>query len=258
MFTMGVDIGSTSSKAVIMRDGSEVLAKKVVSLGTGTAGPAQVVAEAMAEAGLTREDISVLVATGYGRLTFPGADFQVSEVTCHGRGISYLLPAARTVIDIGGQDAKALRINESGRLINFVMNDKCAAGTGRFLDVMARILGIPVDGLGDLSAQADHPVSISNVCTVFAESEVISHLAASEKLSNIAAGIHTSVARRVASLVLRVGVEEEVAMSGGVALNQGIVRAMQNELGRTVHVHPDAQLAGAFGAALLAYEKAGQ
>ncbi|WP_251448771.1 acyl-CoA dehydratase activase [Vermiculatibacterium agrestimuris] len=255
MITMGVDVGSTSSKAIILQDGSEILAKTVVNMGTGTQGPGQATEQALAQAGLCRENIGCMVATGYGRLTFPGADHQVSEVTCHGRGIGFLLPEVRTVIDIGGQDAKALQINSRGKLMNFVMNDKCAAGTGRFLDVMAKVLGVPVEGLGQLSAQSEHPVSISNVCTVFAESEVISHLAAGAKLSDIAAGIHISVARRVAALAMRVGIEGQVAMSGGVALNQGVVRAMEMELKRPVLVHPDAQLAGALGAALLAAER---
>ena len=251
MITMGVDVGSTSSKAIILQDGSEILAKTVVNMGTGTQGPGQATEQALAQAGLCRENIGCMVATGYGRLTF----HQVSEVTCHGRGIGFLLPEVRTVIDIGGQDAKALQINSRGKLMNFVMNDKCAAGTGRFLDVMAKVLGVPVEGLGQLSAQSEHPVSISNVCTVFAESEVISHLAAGAKLSDIAAGIHISVARRVAALAMRVGIEGQVAMSGGVALNQGVVRAMEMELKRPVLVHPDAQLAGALGAALLAAER---
>ena len=239
MITMGVDVGSTSSKAIILQDGSEILAKTVVNMGTGTQGPGQATEQALAQAGLCRENIGCMVATGYGRLTFPGADHQVSEVTCHGRGIGFLLP----------------EINSRGKLMNFVMNDKCAAGTGRFLDVMAKVLGVPVEGLGQLSAQSEHPVSISNVCTVFAESEVISHLAAGAKLSDIAAGIHISVARRVAALAMRVGLEGQVAMSGGVALNQGVVRAMEMELKRPVLVHPDAQLAGALGAALLAAER---
>lgn len=255
MITMGVDVGSTSSKAVILQDGKEILAKAVVPMGTGTSGPEQATEQALAQAGTTRDKIDCLVVTGYGRLTFPGADHQVSEVTCHGRGIGFLLPETRTVIDIGGQDAKALQINGKGKLMNFVMNDKCAAGTGRFLDVMAKVLGIPVEGLSGLSAQAEQPVSISNVCTVFAESEVISHLAAGAKLSDIAAGIHISVARRVAALALRIGIEGQVAMSGGVALNQGVVRAMEAELKCPILVHEDAQLAGALGAALLAAER---
>ena len=256
MLTMGVDIGSTSSKAVVLRDGMEVLARRVVGLGTGTAGPQRVYQAALEEAGITRQGIAHLTVTGYGRLTFPDADSQVSEVSCHGKGLSFLLPSVRTVIDIGGQDAKALRINERGGLVNFVMNDKCAAGTGRFLDVMARILDVPISGLGELSERSEHPVSISNVCTVFAESEVISQLASGAPLEDIVAGIHLSVARRVAALAMRIGIEDEVAMSGGVAKNSGVVRAMSAELGRPIQVHPDAQLAGAYGAALLAYQKA--
>ena len=255
MITMGVDVGSTSSKAVLLEDGQRVLSKAVVPLGTGTAGPDRVFTQALDQAGVTRQAVAHLTVTGYGRLTFPGADSQMSEVSCHGRGMAFLLPGVRTVIDIGGQDAKALRISDRGGLNNFVMNDKCAAGTGRFLDVMARVLGVPIGELGGLSAQSTQPVSISNVCTVFAESEVISHLAAGAPLADIAAGIHISVARRVAALALRIGVEPQVAMSGGVALNQGVVRAMEAELKCPVLVHPDAQLAGAFGAALLAFDK---
>ena len=256
MITMGIDIGSASSKAVILEDGERVLARQVISLGTGTSGPARVYESALAEPGLSRSDIAHLTVTGYGRMNFPHADSQVSEVTCHGRGMAFLLPGVQTVIDIGGQDAKALRISPQGTLSNSVMNDKCAAGTGRFLEVMARVLDVPIEQLGEMSAQSSCPVSISNVCTVFAESEVISHLSANVALCDIIEGIHVSVARRVASLAMRVGVADDVAMSGGVALNSGVVRAMAAELKRPVRVHPDAQLAGAYGAALIACQKA--
>ncbi len=255
MFTMGIDIGSTSSKAVILEDGVRVAARKVIEAGIGSEGPDRVFADALSEAGITREEITRVMATGYGRMTFPGADDQASELSCHGKGIHYLIPEARVVIDIGGQDAKVMQINERGALLNFVMNDKCAAGTGRFLDVMAGILSVQTSELAELAAKAEEPLSISSVCTVFAESEVISHLAAGAPRSDVAAGIHQSVAKRVAGLGNRIGFRGPIAMSGGVALNAGVVRALEHELGKQIVTHPDAQLAGAYGAAILAFEK---
>lgn len=258
MLTMGIDIGSTSSKAVLMEAGDRVLAKGVVMLGTGTAGPRQIYEKILEQGGITRRDIAYITVTGYGRLTFPEADDQISEVSCHGKGIHFLLPGVKTVIDIGGQDAKVMLLNANGGLANFVMNDKCAAGTGRFLDVMSRVLDVKIEQLGEISECSHHPLSISNVCTVFAESEVISHLASGAAIEDIVAGIHLSVARRVAALAMRIGVENQVAMSGGVALNTGVVRSMERELKRPVLVHEDTQLAGAYGAALMAFEKAGR
>lgn len=255
MFTMGIDIGSTSSKAVILEDGIRVAARKVIEAGIGSEGPDRVFADALSEAGITREEITRVMATDYGRMTFPGADDQASELSCHGKGIHYLIPEARVVIDIGGQDAKVMQINERGALLNFVMNDKCAAGTGRFLDVMAGILSVQTSELAELAAKAEEPLSISSVCTVFAESEVISHLAAGATRSDVAAGIHQSVAKRVAGLGNRIGFRGPIAMSGGVALNAGVVRALEHELGKQIVTHPDAQLAGAYGAAILAFEK---
>ena len=255
MFTMGIDIGSTSSKAVIFEDEIRVAARKVIEAGIGSEGPDRVFADALSEAGITREEITRVMATGYGRMTFPGADDQASELSCHGKGIHYLIPEARVVIDIGGQDAKVMQINERGALLNFVMNDKCAAGTGRFLDVMAGILSVQTSELAELAAKAEEPLSISSVCTVFAESEVISHLAAGATRSDVAAGIHQSVAKRVAGLGNRIGFRGPIAMSGGVALNAGVVRALEHELGKQIVTHPDAQLAGAYGAAILAFEK---
>ena len=255
MFTMGIDIGSTSSKAVILEDGTRVAARKVIEAGIGSEGPDRVFADALSEAGITREEITRVMATGYGRMTFPGADDQASELSCHGKGIHYLIPEARVVIDIGGQDAKVMQINERVALLNFVMNDKCAAGTGRFMDVMAGILSVQTSELAELAAKAEEPLSISSVCTVFAESEVISHLAAGATRSDVAAGIHQSVAKRVAGLGNRIGFQGPIAMSGGVALNAGVVRALEHELGKQIVTHPDAQLAGAYGAAILAFEK---
>ena len=253
MLTMGVDIGSTASKAVIMEDGSRILARALVAVGTGTRGPQEVYKKVLEESGVTRDQISRIVATGYGRMKFQEADRELSEVSCHGKGVKYLCPEARTVIDIGGQDAKAMLLDENGNLDDFVMNDKCAAGTGRFLDAMARVLDVDVTELGAISERSEHPTSISSTCAVFAESEVISRLAADEHIEDIAAGIHASVAKKVGGLALRIGYQPQVVMSGGVAKNRGIVKALERELKCSILVPEDCQMAGAIGAALFAW-----
>ncbi len=255
MYTFGIDIGSTSSKAVILRDGKDLVAHAVVPLGTGTVGPKQSREKVFEMSGLTLRDISRTIVTGYGRMNCDCADEQISELSCHAKGVHYLLPAADTIIDIGGQDAKAIKISPAGQMLAFQMNDKCAAGTGRFLDVMARVLNVDINDLGSASEKAVRPVAISNTCTVFAESEVISQLSSNIPIEDIAAGIHNSVAKRVAGMALRLGRSQNVAMSGGVALNTGVVRAMERELGCPVLVHPLCQLAGAIGASVLAWEK---
>ncbi len=255
MLTMGVDIGSTACKCVILKDGKEIISKAVVSLGTGTTGPKRVVREALAHKGLIIEDIDRTMVTGYGRLTFEDADNQKSELSCHAKGINFLFPSVRTVVDIGGQDVKILSITAKGTLANFVMNDKCAAGTGKFLDVMARTINVQVTELGDIGLSATGEVNISNTCTVFAESEVISKLSTNVKVEDLVAGIHRSVAKRVAALAFRNGIIPEVAMSGGVALNKGVVALLSEELQIKIMVHEDCQLAGALGAAILAAEE---
>ena len=196
------------------------------------------------------------IVTGYGRTNYKAANDQISELSCHAKGVHFLEPEARTVIDIGGQDAKALKLDKNGRLANFVMNDKCAAGTGRFLDVMAGVLETKVSELGSLSDKSTTEISISSTCTVFAESEVISHLSTDAKIEDIVAGIHTSVAGRVSALAKRIGIEEKVIMVGGVARNSGVVKAMEKALNVHIEVPKMAQLTGALGAALFAYEKA--
>lgn len=258
ILTMGVDLGSTTSKCVILRNGADTLSSAIAQAGAGTGGPARAVAEALDKAGLTRPEITAVTATGYGRNTFAGADFVVSELSCHAAGAHAVFPEARTVIDIGGQDAKVLRTGPSGTLENFIMNDKCAAGTGRFLDVMARVLELDVSELAQYDARAESAVTISSTCTVFAESEVISQLAGGVDLCALIAGIHASVAVRTASLVKRLGLVPPLAMTGGVAQNAGVVRALEKELGQPISVSPIAQLNGAYGAALYAWKKLGK
>lgn len=252
MYSLGIDIGSASSKVVIIDDTQAVVVSAVVPGGTGTTGPVKVLDEVFAKSGLGWDDIGRTVATGYGRISFLQADNQISEISCHALGVHHLLPSVRTIIDIGGQDVKAMSISKEGIVSKFVMNDKCAAGTGRFLEVMARVMETDVSQLGELAGQADSPVDISNTCAVFAESEVISRLAAGVTQANVAAGIHQSVARRVSGLAMRVGVTPVVVLTGGVAKNSGIVDALAHELQQPVTVAPNCQLTGALGAALMA------
>ena len=256
IFTMGIDVGSTASKCVILKDGKDIVAKSLVPVGTGTTGPARAIAEVLESAGMKREEMDFVLATGYGRNSLDGlADMQMSELSCHAKGATFLFPEVRTVIDIGGQDVKVIEI-ENGMMKNFVMNDKCAAGTGRFLDVMARVLEVNVRDLGTLGDQSTKDVGISSTCTVFAESEVISQLAAGTDKCDIINGIHKSVAGRVGGLCNRVGVRDMVVMTGGVAQNHGIVKALQAQLQHEIHTSPLTQYNGALGAALFAYNKA--
>ena len=255
IYTLGIDIGSTASKCVMLADGKEIVSKSLISVGAGTSGPQRAIAEVLEKANMSKEDMAYVLATGYGRNSLEEiADHQMSELSCHAKGASFLFPDVHTVIDIGGQDVKVLQI-ENGVMTNFVMNDKCAAGTGRFLDVMARVLEVKVDDLGMLGAKSTKRVAISSTCTVFAESEVISQLAQDTDKCDIINGIHHSVAARVAGLAHRVGVKDLVVMTGGVAQNAGVVCALQEELGHTIHTSPLTQYNGALGAALFAYQR---
>ncbi len=253
--TLGLDVGSTTSKCVILKNGAEVLSTSLIPVGTGTSGPQRALTAALDRAGLRREQLAAVTATGYGRNSVDGADHVVSELSCHALGAAALMPGVRTVIDIGGQDAKALRVGPSGKLESFLMNDKCAAGTGRFLEVMARILELDVDELAAMDEKAAGRVNISSTCTVFAESEVISQLAKNVDLHDLVAGIHASVAVRTAGLARRLGIVQPVGMTGGVARNVGVVRALEKELGVAIGVSPMAQLAGAYGAAIYGWNK---
>ena len=256
MYTLGIDVGSASSKAVILKDGKDIVAAEVVQVGTGSSGPQRALDKAFEVSGLKMEDISYTVATGYGRFNFTGADKQVSEISCHAKGIYFLVPTARTIIDIGGQDAKAIRLDDKGGIKQFFMNDKCAAGTGRFLEVMSRVLETTLDEMAELDAQATDTAPISSTCTVFAESEVISQLSNGVSRNNIIKGVHLSVASRACGLAYRGGLEKDVVMTGGVAKNAGVVRAVAGVLKTDVIVAPNPQTTGALGAALFAYEAA--
>ena len=258
MYTLGIDVGSASSKAVILEDGKRVAASAVIQSGTGTSGPGRVMELVFDGLDISQKDMDYIVATGYGRFAVPFANKQMSEITCQAKGIHHLIPDARTIIDIGGQDAKAIRLDHKGNILKFVMNDKCAAGTGRFLDVMSRVLEIGLQEMGDAHFKADCPANVSSTCTVFAESEVISQLSKGVSKENIAAGVHRSIASKACSLVYRVGMEEKVVMCGGVAQDKGVVDAIEQELKKKILVADNPQTTGALGAALIAFELAGK
>ncbi|MBI2859875.1 MAG: 2-hydroxyglutaryl-CoA dehydratase [Chloroflexi bacterium] len=210
----------------------------------------KVMEEALEQAGISFDRIAYVVATGYGRINVPFADRQITELTCHARGIVSLFPDARTVLDIGGQDAKGMKIQD-GRLIDFVMNDKCAAGTGRFLEVVASTLGIKLEDLGPISLKSTKKVAISSTCTIFAQQELSSHLSNGVAIEDIVAGLHGAIARRAVGMMKRLKIEPDVVFTGGVAKNPGVVRAVEDYIGLKVFVPEDPLISGALGAALL-------
>ncbi len=256
MVTAGIDIGSITSKAALLNDEGIVGTKVIFTGYNAEKAGKRVYEELLQELDLSASDISFVVSTGYGRNGVKCADKAVTEIICHGAGAYYLNPQVRSIIDVGGQDSKALLLDETGRVKDFVMNDKCAAGTGRFLEVMARALEVDLDEFGPLSLESNRPSKISSICTVFAESEVISLISKGERRKDIIAGIHESVASRVSALAHRVGIIPPVMMTGGVAKNVGVVAALEKKLGLPIEVFPAAQVNGAIGAALLAREQA--
>ena len=252
MITCGIDVGSITTKAAIARDGV-VIADKVIPTGYNARHAGEkVLKKILEESQLERASVDTIVATGYGRNSVSFADKTVTEITCHAAGSFYLDPAVRSVIDIGGQDSKAIAVSPTGSPLDFAMNDKCAAGTGRFLEVMARALEVDLDNFGNFSLTAKQPSAISSLCTVFAESEVISLISKGEKRENIIAGIHEAIAARVIAMANRVGFNARIMMTGGVSKNAGVVRALEQKLGEKIHVSDKAQVTGAIGAAIIA------
>ncbi|SMC82635.1 acyl-CoA dehydratase activase [Papillibacter cinnamivorans] len=257
MLVAGIDIGSLSAKAVLM-DGEELLGGKVIYTGPDPVESAeQVLRQVLAPQHLRREDIRYIVATGYGRVNVPFAQSTVTEISCHARGNHYHFPGVRTILDMGGQDCKAIRSDENGRLTNFVMNDKCAAGTGRHLERVASTLGLKLDEIGDLSlSYTGEPCLISSTCAVFAQTSIVGFLRAGYPINNILAGAIDAVVDRVLALMDAVGVEEELCISGGVAKNSGVVRRVEERLGMKARIAPEPQIVGAIGAALFARDRA--
>ena len=257
-YVMGVDSGSTSTDVVIMNADKHIVATAIVPTGARAAdAAARAMGEALSKAGLAAGDVALRVSTGYGRDNIEGMDSSVTEITCHARGAHYLAPDARSVIDIGGQDSKVIHLNANGSVAGFVMNDKCAAGTGRFMEAMARVLEMDLDEFCRRGLEWRHEVRITSMCTVFAESEVVSLVAANTPTPDVIHGLDVSVARKTATLASRVGAEPPYLMTGGVAQNEGVVRALSEVLKAPVATHEDSQLCGAIGAALIGLQSLG-
>jgi predicted CoA-substrate-specific enzyme activase len=257
MLVGGCDVGSATGKAVVMKDG-EIVAYDIIPSTTKPELTARTVMDmAVAKAGLSSiEDLDYIVGTGYGRLKVPFASENISEITCHARGAQWLSPTVRTVVDIGGQDCKVMSLDAKGKVLEFVMNDRCAAGTGRFFEAMARVLDCGLAGLSELSLRGKDPAPISSQCSVFAESEVVTLVNEGMNLEDIVAGLHASIASRLNSMVRKVGLAEDVALTGGCAKNDGLAKALEDKLGVSVRKLPlDPQIAGAIGAALIAAER---
>jgi predicted CoA-substrate-specific enzyme activase len=252
MITAGIDIGSITAKAAVLND-DHILGTKVMFTGYNAKQAGKMVMDhLLKELQLSADGVHAVVSTGYGRNSVEFANKSITEITCHGAGAHFIDPQVRFIIDVGGQDSKVIKIDPDGRVIDFAMNDKCAAGTGRFLEVMARAMEVDLDEFGPISLRAEQPSKISSICTVFAESEVISLISKGETRENIIAGIHDSVASRISAMAKRVGVVEPVMMTGGVAKNIGAVRALEEKLETSIQVSEYAQVNGAIGAALLA------
>ncbi len=257
MIVGGCDIGSTTGKAVVMKDG-EIISSHIVPSTTSPEKTARLAMdEAIKQSGLSSiEDMENIIGTGYGRLKVPFAKENISEITCHARGAHWMSPTVRTVVDIGGQDCKVMALTDKGGVQEFVMNDRCAAGTGRFFEAMARALGCGLEGISSLGNQGDNPSAITSQCSVFAESEVVTLVNEGTDLKDIIAGINNSVAGRLTSMVRRVGLKEELALTGGCSKNDGLAQSLAAKLEVDVVKLPlDPQLAGAVGAALIASEK---
>jgi len=257
MIVGGCDIGSATGKAVVMKDGAIVSYSIIPSTTKPEETARLAMDEAVTKAGLSSlDDLDYIVGTGYGRLKVPFANENVSEITCHAKGAQWLCSTVRTVVDIGGQDCKVMSVSDKGRVLEFVMNDRCAAGTGRFFEAMARVLNCDLEGLSSLSLNGKNPATISSQCSVFAESEVVTLINEGIDLVDIVAGLHNSVAGRLNSMVGKVGLIEEVALTGGCAKNAGLVKALEDKLKVSVRRLPqDPQIVGAMGAALMAVNK---
>jgi len=249
----GIDVGSSMTKVVILNEG-------IIASIIGPTGPEQrrlankVMEEALNKAAISFKAITYVISTGYGRINVPFADKHFTEITCHSKGIVHLFPRAKTIIDIGGQDCKAIKIDATGKIVEFVMNDKCAAGSGRFIEMIADTLGVPLNDVGDLSLQSKTPSKISNICTIYAQQEVAASLAEGVPLSDLLAGVHHSLADRISRMVNRLRVEEAVIVTGGGAKNKGLLKALSEQLGHKILVPEEPLITGAFGAALLGKE----
>lgn len=256
-FAAGCDVGSLTSKAIIM-DGNRIVGTGIVKSKAKPELSAEAAMNAaLSNGGIAMEQIGYCVGTGYGREKIPFVDETKSEIACHAKGARWLAPSVKTVIDIGGQDCKAIKLDNNGNVENFVTNDKCASGTGRFLEVMADVLDVDINELGNLSARARSPITFASTCTVWAQADVIKYINSGVPIEDIGAGINNAMAKRVAILASAVRAEKEVVMTGGVAKNRGVVSTLEKILGYRIRKirRADPQLAGAIGAAVFSLEK---
>jgi predicted CoA-substrate-specific enzyme activase len=254
-YAAGVDVGSTQTKAVIINEDRQIVGRALIDTGANVSAAAKnAFALALKDADLMEEEVEYVIGTGYGRYRVTFGNEQVTEISCHGRGAVHMFPATRTVLDMGGQDTKAIRVSERGEILDFCMNDKCAAGTGRFLGAASAALDIPLEELGPTALRAERPVRISTTCTVFAESEILSWLGKGKTVEDILLGVHQSMASRSTGLLRRVGIESEISFTGGVAKNVGMVKALEDSLKAPLNVSEESHFMGALGASLFALD----
>lgn len=254
-YAAGVDVGSTQTKAIIIDEERKIVSRALIDTGANVVQAAEkAFLLTLKNGNLREEEVSYVIGTGYGRYKVTFGNAQITEISCHGRGAVHMFPNTRTVIDMGGQDTKGISINESGEIIDFCMNDKCAAGTGRFLGAASMALDIPLGELGPTALKSERPVKISTTCTVFAETEVLSWLGKGKKIQDILMGVHKSIASRSVSLLRRVGIKDQVTFTGGVTKNLGMVTVLNELIGLKMNVSDDSHYMGALGAALFALD----
>jgi len=254
-YAAGVDVGSTQTKAIIIDEDAKIVGRALLDTGANVIQAAETsFAEALTEGGISEDEVEYVVGTGYGRYRVTFGNSQVTEISCHGRGAVHLFPNTRTVVDMGGQDTKAISVTADGEISDFCMNDKCAAGTGRFLGAASAALDIPLDDLGPVSLTSTKPIKISTTCTVFAESEVLAWIGKGKKIEDILWGVHKSIASRSAGLMRRVGIEDEITFTGGVSRNVGMVKALEERLEKKLNISEDCHYMGALGAAMFALD----
>ncbi|MFV1999297.1 MAG: acyl-CoA dehydratase activase [Acidimicrobiia bacterium] len=254
-YAAGVDVGSTQTKAVVINEDGVIVGRSLIDTGANVVQAAEdSYLAALREHDIDEEEVDYVVGTGYGRYRVTFGNTQVTEISCHGRGAVHLFPNTRTVVDMGGQDTKAISVTADGEIVDFCMNDKCAAGTGRFLGAAAAALDIPIDDLGPVSLRSLKPIKISTTCTVFAESEVLAWIGKGKKIEDILWGVHKSIASRSAGLMRRVGINDEVTFTGGVSRNLGMVKALEERIERPMNISDDCHYMGALGAALFALD----
>ena len=260
MVVCGIDIGARTAKIAIGDPAApDAFTWQVTDTGHDPARTGhRLFDEALATFGAQPEDVACTIATGYGRAALPFATAAVTEITCHARGVRHHFPDVRTIVDIGGQDSKVIVLDERGAVADFAMNDRCAAGTGRFLEIVARILDLDLDQLAEVAAQAARPAAITSMCAVFAESEVVGLLARGTPRQDVLAGVHASIASRIATLASRLHVQPPAVFTGGVAKNAAMVKAVGEALSLELAIPPEPQVTGALGAALIAADRARQ